>query len=147
MSGWEALEEAQRAHMAAGLPSRTGPLVQASQRRGLDDLRRRFERGDQWALILAINACARHELPMPEWAAMEWLRRSLRALGYRVASWDDVMPRIKPKGRKRSALETAWRWTIPVVLAVHEKSAAEPAHPLARLLRFVKDRSNTTRVR
>ncbi len=110
--------------MAAGLPSRIGPLVRKSQLGKLDELQRRFVAGEQWMLIVAINTCAVHELLMPAWVRQEWLKRSRAALHYKVKSWDDVMPVIKPKNSKLPALRRAWRWTLPVVMAVHAKSAS-----------------------
>lgn len=114
-----ALSEAQAAHEAAGLPSRTGPLFRAVALDTLAELERKFTAGDEWAVVIALNQCAVHDLEMPDWLAREWLKRSRAAMFYEVASWDDVLPPIKPKGRKLSALRDARRWTLAVVQAVH----------------------------
>lgn len=121
---YAALSEAQAAHEAAGGLSRNGPLFRAAALEALDQLQRRFAGGDAWALITAMNSCAVHDLVMPDWLAREWLRRSRAAMFYAVASWDEVLPPIKPKGRKLSALRMAREWSLGVVQAVHGATAA-----------------------
>lgn len=127
---YAALSEAQTAHEAAGGLSRTGPLFRTVALETLAELERKFAAGDEWALVSALNECAVHDLVMPDWLAREWLRRSRAVMFYKAASWDDVLPPIKPKGRKLAALRDEWVWALPVVQAVH--AATGPAVPLEK---------------
>jgi hypothetical protein len=64
----------------------------------LEDLRKRFEDGRRFALIEAVGACARADLPLPQWAA-EAFGRGLRAIeDFEIGSLDDAFGRPHPKG-------------------------------------------------
>lgn len=122
-----ALSKAQAAHEAAGHPSYNGPLYQAVAREALEECHKAFEAGDVSALVSALDQCAMRELVMPDWLAREWLRRSRSVRRYNAASWDEVLPVAKPKGRKLAALRLGLRWTLPVVQAVcAEVQAGKP---------------------
>lgn len=100
------------------------PTILDAFNKDMELLGERFSKGDEWSLITAMNHCAVYDIAMPEWAARAWLKRSRSAMHYRVDSWDAVMPRIKPPGRKLAALRDQRRWTLAVVMEVHRAHKA-----------------------
>jgi hypothetical protein len=118
---WRAVRAAQAKHEKNGGLRRSGPYFRATARYILEGYERRFATGDEWALVNTLDTCAIHELALPEWAAREWVRRIHAADRFKVASWDDVLPRIKSKGRKLATLRLEQRWTLPVFFAVHSE--------------------------
>lgn len=64
------------------------PIFQDAARAALERLRIQFEAGDKMALFAAIRKCANHDLVMPEWVAMAFIRGYDAVLNLRARSWD-----------------------------------------------------------
>lgn len=115
--------------MKGRLSHRQKPVKGSAPRRGLGQeklnlderlasLHAEHERGDEWAWVLAVSLCAQQEVPMPPWAAAEWLERSFRAVVAQVDSWDNVLPPIKARGQKRRSVEQDLVYGTAVLMAV-----------------------------
>ena len=75
-----------------------GPLYQRYAEPQLEANRGRFEAGDQMSLFAAIRICANHDLPLPRWAAMAFIRGYDEVLNCRAGSWDAAFGKPYPKG-------------------------------------------------
>jgi hypothetical protein len=84
---------AQQAAVAAGLDASdpTGPIFRWDALRKLDAYRRAFKKGDKFALMTAINTCARHDLVMPDWVSREFRRAYMKVIQLKAGSWDDAL--------------------------------------------------------
>ena len=82
----------------------TLPIFRLAARDRLEQERKRFEEGDQMALLAAIRCCANHDLVMPEWVSRGFIKGYDAVLNYRASSWDDVFGRPLPKGKHLAAL-------------------------------------------
>jgi hypothetical protein len=102
----EQAQAAQRAFEADGGSSSdpTGPLFRWDALQTLEEIRTRYENGDDYALMLAIRMCANHDLVMPEWVAKAYIRAFDTVNGYRAKSWDDVFGHPLPKNAQLAAL-------------------------------------------
>jgi len=80
-----------------------GPLFQWSNLHTLDELEARHGKGDRMALMIAIRICANHDLVLPQWAALAYIRAFDAVYNYRTASWDEVLGRQLAKGGKLKA--------------------------------------------
>jgi hypothetical protein len=96
----EQVMEAQRQAQANGLgfSDPSGPVSQWDGLHRLDQLERQFTAGDEAALLEAIAVCARHDLVIPEWAAVAYLRAYLRVIHFETDSWDVAFGRPHPRG-------------------------------------------------
>lgn len=83
----------------------------------LELLARMFATHD-WAFVEAMCFCAERGLPLPDWVAKEWLARAKKAMVAQAPSWDDVMPKILPSGRRRASVNRALRYGLSIAVAV-----------------------------
>ena len=71
--------------------------------RWLEFLRKQYvEEGKRLAIIEAIRRCAMTKVPLPDWAADEFVKCYDKVMGYQVASWDDVFGNPLPRGMQRA---------------------------------------------
>lgn len=82
----------------------TLPLYQWAACHELDRLQTAFKSGDRFALMQAIRKCANHDLPLPSWAAMAYIRAYDAVLNAREKTWDAVLGQPYPKGSHLSAI-------------------------------------------
>jgi hypothetical protein len=101
---------AQEAAVAAGLdPSDpTGPYFRWDALLMLDTYKSAFETGDKFALLTAINTCARHDLVLPDWVSKKFRRAYMKVIQLKAGSWDDVFGspyggKFKTKNRQDQA--------------------------------------------
>lgn len=118
------LSAAQAAVEKRGGHSPAGPLYQWSARLDLHAMRRRFEAGDSYALMLAIRVCANHDLAMPDWLAHAYIRAFDNVHGFRTNSWDDAFGRPIPKGAQATRLREKRTKSVQVWNEVNRRHAA-----------------------
>lgn len=80
-----------------------GPFFEWVALHELDELEKRFDAGDRWALMLGIRKCANFDLVMPEWLACAYIKAFDTVNNHRVKSWDDVFGPPLTKGAQLSA--------------------------------------------
>lgn len=94
----------------------TDPTLPFSQWCGLKELeaaRSKYERGNKFELMRAIQICATHELVLPEWASKAYIYAYMKIVRAREKSWDSVFGAPYPKGthlhaiRKKLSLQYA----------------------------------------
>lgn len=104
----EALAEHERVLALDPSRSYADPTLPFLQWAALQDLKQseeKFNKGDGWALMRAICACARCSLPLPDWAAKAYLRAYYKVVGCEEKSWDAVFGEPYPKGTNLNALK------------------------------------------
>jgi hypothetical protein len=76
--------------------------------------RRRFRAGEAEALLDALELCAAYRVPLPEWAANEFLNRFYAWAEFRTATLDEAFGVARPKGThlKARRLREALRFDI-----------------------------------
>ncbi len=94
----QAQDEQARAE-TAGINGPDSPLFQWVALNEIEQLRRQFEMGDDFALLQAIAKCAQNKLLMPNWISENYLRRYRRVLHADVGTWDEAFGRPYPKGK------------------------------------------------
>jgi hypothetical protein len=92
----------------------------------LDVFRQCFAAGHKPALMRAINDCAEHGVPLPEWASEAYQKAFNTVQGARVKSWDDVFGRPHPKGAHLAAIRKRQRLWYMVRGAVLEIRREHP---------------------
>jgi hypothetical protein len=123
---------AQEAAVAAGLDASdpTGPIFRWDAQRNLDAYRRAFKKGDKFALLTAINTCARHDLVMPDWVSREFRRAYMKVIQLKAGSWDDALGNPYD-GRLKTAVRLAQarkrrEARLPIYLEITELSQSRP---------------------
>lgn len=99
-----ATDEALKRDPARPWSDPTLPLFQWIALQWLDEQRRAFEAGDQFALMLAIRICANHDVPLPGWASAAYIKAFDVVLNAHAKSWDDAFGEPYPKGTHPNAL-------------------------------------------
>jgi hypothetical protein len=84
----------------------------------VEERRRQFEAGEDWALLDAVDFCARAGMPMPEWLVQAFCDRYVDWCLFRVKSLDDAFKVKRPKKMKLKARERRERLKPQVVLWV-----------------------------
>ena len=88
--------------------------------------------GKGFDVLEAVADCAMHGLVMPDWLAMEYLKRYRVVQQCRVDSWDAEESFCRPyqKGVQISALRRKRNNRIKVVLAVYDAIRKNPNRPI-----------------
>jgi hypothetical protein len=102
MKDWAAEEAiaAQSRAQAEGMEwfDPAGPLHQWNALQKLDALERHYAKGDNFALLHALKVCANHDLVIPRWAAIAFIKGFYAVLGCRTDSWDGAFGRPYRQG-------------------------------------------------
>lgn len=116
-----AMKEQERA-VANGLSfsDPTGPVFQWAALHRLDDLKKRFDEGDKFALFQAIAACARCELPLQEWAIESYLKGFYRITAAEKGSLDEVFGRPYPKKTHLKTLRDKRNLSLPIYQSIEK---------------------------
>lgn len=56
----------------------------------MSHLKERFDGGEQWALMQAIEVCARKRWTLPDWAALAYISAFEKIQSAEAKSWDEV---------------------------------------------------------
>lgn len=84
-------EEAAQAQRESGDTSPAGPVFQwQAWHEDLPRLRSRFEKGDAQGLLRAIELCAIHSLPLPDWCQVAYLGAWRKAKGAECRTLDEA---------------------------------------------------------
>ncbi len=123
---FERAQQAQDRFQANGGRSEdpAGPLYQWTAMHTLDELRKKFEAGEKYALMLALRKCANHDLPMPDWVSRAYIRAFDTVHNYRAKSWDAVFGAPLPKGAQLAALRKKRLKSIQVWNEVQSRLSA-----------------------
>lgn len=124
LSNDEVIEELKRLdaeYLQDGGSSRLAPLSILEAKWRLCEEREAYESGERIALLGAINICAVHDLPLPEWAARAYLEGYRLALSGKVGSWDDAFGKPFP-GEKWTLRAHRRKTSWPVIHRIEELS-------------------------
>lgn len=83
----------------AGNNGPDSPLFQWVALNEIEQLRRQFEMGDEFALLQAVAKCAQHGLLMPPWLSEKYLQQYRKVVHAHVGTWDEAFGRPYPKGK------------------------------------------------
>lgn len=78
---------------------RDTPLGRWLSARSLDQLRSEHVDGSPFALLVAIERCAVHGVPLPDWAAAAFSDACTKIRRHEAASWDEALGIPHPKGQ------------------------------------------------
>ncbi len=104
----------------------TLPLFQWFALKRLEECREAFHRGDEYELMHAIRICANHGLPLPEWAAMAYIKAYDSVINARAKSWDEVFGAPYPKGKHLNATRKKRMLEFAVYNRINEILRGEP---------------------
>lgn len=94
-----------------------------TQPQSLDDLHIQYKQGDKFALMQAINRCARGRLVMPTWVAVAYGEAFDAIATHKSKNWNEVLGDPLPKGANLAALRRKqtlqWRVYNEVVDLIH----------------------------
>ena len=99
----------------------------------LERLQAEHEAGDGTAMVRALRVCAHLSQPLPAWAASAWSSAIDRVQNLDVASWDDVLPSYRPKGKHANAMRKRRELLWPVFWAV-SRAHREAGEPITKAL-------------
>lgn len=105
-------------------------LMQGVMAHGITRRRAEIEKSG-FAMLEAIEVCARYGLVIPDWLAAEYRRRFNAVKFYRASSWDDDLAfgRPHPKGAHLRSLRKDRLW--PEICGLAERLQAEdPTRPI-----------------
>ena len=111
-----------------------GPLAQWDALQRLDALERRYAKGDGFALLHAIRICANHDLVIPRWAAMAFIKGFDAVLNCRTNSWGGAFGRPYPKGMHIAKARQRRLLRFQVYNRVNEILASNPRTPVDEAL-------------
>lgn len=122
-------EDAQLAHRESDGP--TGAIFQWAAAQKIKQMQAKDSR-DGFDVLSSVAACAVHGLVIPDWLALEFLRRYRAVQQLRVDSWADPASfgRAYPKGTQVPALRRRRSNRYTVGLAVAEFVRTNPTAPL-----------------
>ena len=127
-----ALEQAEAAHRQA--EARVGAMARWRGLQTLDILEQRYANGNRFALLHAINICAKYYLVIPEWARDAFIEGFSAVGSFRTNSWDDAFGRPYPK-RMRMSMARRRRDLLPKVYnRVRQILDAAPGTPVSEAL-------------
>jgi hypothetical protein len=112
----------------------TGPLHRWHALQKLDALERQYANGDGFALLQAIRVCANHDLVIPRWAAMAFLKGFDAVLNCRTDSWDGAFGSPYPKGMHIAKARQRRLLRFQVYNRVKEILASNPKTPVDEAL-------------
>jgi len=108
IKGWteEQVWEAEIEYCANGGESFgiNSPFWRWSALKRIDNYQTRYEKGDKFSLMLALQVCIEYKFDIPEWVATSFSSAINRAASYEAKSWDDVFGSLYPKGTRVSDL-------------------------------------------
>jgi hypothetical protein len=119
-----ALEQARAEGMEWFDPS--GPVPQWCALQKLDALEQQFGKGDDFALLHAIRVCANHDLVIPKWAALAYIKRFDAVLTCKTGSWDGAFGRPYRNGFHLVKARQRRQLRFAVYVRVREILEAEP---------------------
>lgn len=96
---------AQSAYEASGGDSadHDSPLAQWAALQTIEELRRKYEGGDPFAVLEAVFECGLRQLVMPDWVALGFIERMRLIKHYKARSLDEAFGTYLPKGAKLTA--------------------------------------------
>ncbi len=101
-----------------------------TQPKSLDDLHSQYKQGDRFALMQAINLCAKGRLVMPTWVTVAYGEAFDAIENHKSKNWNDVLGDPLPKGANLAALRRKhtlqWRVYSEVVDLIHRN----PSRPI-----------------
>ena len=106
------------------------PIFQQAALHALDNLKSRFEAGDEFALLTAIRKCANFNIVMPEWVASAYIARYDRVHFCQVDSWDKAFGRPYPKGVHVGKLRRRLELRFDVYNRIRKVLTREPDTPI-----------------
>lgn len=115
-------------------PSWSEPLYAWVALHDLDLEERRYQDGDQGALLAAVATCAHYDLVMPDWVATNFLKAYRRGIHFQVRSWDEVFGRPLKKGRHLANARKRWEERLAVYNRVREILATKQDTPIDEAL-------------
>lgn len=134
------LEEAQAANDAAlkASPARpygdpTLPLYQWMALQMMEEYKKYFEQDRYW-LMTTIRTCANHDLPLPEWAAIAYIKAYDTVNNARAKSWSVVFGDPYPKGQHLSAIRKRRMFKLAVWYEVQNTLVENPEKPIDEYL-------------
>ncbi len=105
------------------------PLFQWSALHEIAGLHERFQKDDKYALMLAVRACANHDLVMPKWVATAYINAFDTVQNYYAKSWDDVFGKPMLKGANMEAKRKKRYLEFAVLNEVHSILSSESPKP------------------
>lgn len=94
-----------------------------TQPQSLDDLHIKYKQGDRFALMQAINHCAKGRLVMPTWVTVAYGEAFNAIATHKSKNWNEVLGDPLPKGANLAALRRKqtlqWRVYNEVVDLIH----------------------------
>ena len=108
------------------------PIFQRAALNVLDAMQQAYESGGHLRLLSAVNLCAMHDLPTPEWVRRGFVDCYRRVVEYEAKSWDDVFGRPHPKGLHLESARRRESRRIPVYTRINEILYLEPDTPIDR---------------
>jgi hypothetical protein len=98
--------------------------------RQLNALEQQYAKGDGFSLLLAIRICANHDLVIPRWAAMAFIKGVNAVLNCRTDSWDGAFGRPYPTGMHLAKARRRRELRFAIAARISELVAANPKRPI-----------------
>lgn len=93
----------------------------------MSHLKERFDGGEQWALMQAIEVCARKRWTLPDWAALAYISAFEKIQSAEAETWDEVFGRAcKEKYTHFNALSKRKKLSWQVYMYAQELLEVEP---------------------
>lgn len=96
----------------------------------LDQFHEQFKRGNKFALMQALRECARCNLVMPEWVAVNYIKAHDTILNYRSKDWNEVFGNPIPKGANLNALRKKRALQLGVLIEATDILSRNPERPI-----------------
>jgi hypothetical protein len=90
-------------------------------------LRKRYESGHKWALMLCLRDCMELGRPIPEWARKAFCEAYDKIHRYEIESYDDAFGRHRKKGEQLVRARHKAKIRIPLVLEIVRRRRAGAA--------------------
>lgn len=129
---WTATLEEAAAQEQADWANPNSALEQWEAAQKLTGQKAQIESGDGFGVLRAVARCALYRLVIPDWLVPLYLKRIYAVQCYAAGSWDDpaAFGRPYPKGTQIAARRRRRLAKFPVVRAVHDALAENPARPI-----------------
>ena len=114
----------EEAALHAGLED--GSFYRWSAWKDIAEMETAYRAGDNQVLLDAINICARHQLPMPEWVAAGWKQSYTKWKHYEVKTLDNAF-NVERRGKHLSALRKHSRLKSAIPYAIFKEIEAGKA--------------------
>lgn len=96
----------------------------------MSHLKERFDGGEKWALMQAIDVCARKRWALPDWAALAYISAFEKIQSADAKSWDEVFGRGYKKGTNFNALSKKIKLRCDVFEHARDLIESEPTTPI-----------------